>query len=196
MVNPITIGLTGGIGSGKTTVAHIFLAMGYPVYFSDDRAKRLMVNDEKLMTNIKHVFGEDIYLNNQLDRAKLGNIVFNDKAMLAKLNALVHPAVALDFKKWCAKQKASIVFKEAAVLFETGLYKQMNYNVLITCPKPIRVSRVMKRDNVTKQQVLARMNNQWEEDKKAKLADFLIDNSGSELVVPQVQHLLNGIEKT
>lgn len=194
MDKQLSIGLTGGIGSGKTTIAKIFQSMGYPVYFADTRAKYLMVNNQKLIASVQSLFGEDIYTNNKLNRAKLGNIVFNDKAKLEQLNQLVHPAVASDYNNWRTKQRSNIVFKEAAILFETGSYKAMDLNILVTCPVEERIRRVVNRDNTTKEEVISRMNNQWNEEKKLKLSDFTIDNSGNLLVTPQITTILSQLK--
>lgn len=195
MDKQLSIGLTGGIGSGKTTIAKIFQSMGYPVYFADTRAKYLMVNNQKLIASVQSLFGEDIYTNNKLNRAKLGNIVFNDKAKLEQLNQLVHPAVARDYNDWRTKQRSNIVFKEAAILFETGSYKAMDLNILVTCPVEERIKRVIKRDNSTKEEVLSRMNNQWPEEKKIKLADYTINNSGKVLIMEQIIAILFKLNK-
>jgi dephospho-CoA kinase len=186
----ISIGLTGGIGSGKSTVAKVFVAMGIPVYNSDVRAKLLMVKNQEVILAIKNLFGNDIYIDNKLDKQKLANIVFTDISKLAQLNKIVHPAVAKDFETWAKQQTSAIVLKEAAILFEIGAYKHLDYNILVTAPKEERINRTIARDNTTKTEVLARMKNQWEDEQKIPLADFIIDNSGEELVIPQVLEIV------
>lgn len=188
------IGITGGIGSGKSVVANILNSMGYPVYNSDDRAKILINKDYNLILKIKESFG-NVYNTEGLDRQKMANIVFNNPEKLALLNSLVHPAVGHDFDLWVKKQSSSLVFKEAAILFETGIYKSLNKVILVTCPLPIKIKRVMERDSVSQEDVENRMKNQWSDEQKIKLSDYVIDNSGNKLLIPQVQKILNHLTK-
>jgi dephospho-CoA kinase len=185
------IGITGGIGSGKSTIAKVFISMGFPVYNSDTRAKELINSNIDVIESIKQEFGDDIYSSEGLDRKKMASIVFSDSDKLQKLNSIVHPAVGLDFDKWANSQNTSFVLKEAAILFETGIYKSLDKTILVTCPKEERINRVMKRDSATKEAIEARMNSQWSEEKKKELADYIIDNSGEEMVIPQVISLIN-----
>ena len=185
------IGITGGIGSGKSTIAKVFISMGFPVYNSDTRAKELINSNIDVIDSIKQEFGDDIYSSEGLYRKKMASIVFSDSDKLQKLNSIVHPAVGLDFDKWANSQNTSFVLKEAAILFETGIYKSLDKTILVTCPKEERINRVMKRDSATKEAIEARMNSQWSEEKKKELADYIIDNSGEEMVIPQVISLIN-----
>ena len=185
------IGITGGIGSGKSTIAKVFISMGFPVYNSDTRAKELINSNIDVIDSIKQEFGDDIYSSEGLDRKKMASIVFSDSDKLQKLNSIVHPAVGLDFDKWANSQNTSFVLKEAAILFETGIYKSLDKTILVTYPKEERINRVMKRDSATKEAIEARMNSQWSEEKKKELADYIIDNSGEEMVIPQVISLIN-----
>ena len=185
------IGITGGIGSGKSTIAKVFISMGFPVYNSATRAKELINSNIDVIDSIKQEFGDDIYSSEGLDRKKMASIVFSDSDKLQKLNSIVHPAVGLDFDKWANSQNTSFVLKEAAILFETGIYKSLDKTILVTCPKEERINRVMKRDSATKEAIEARMNSQWSEEKKKELADYIIDNSGEEMVIPQVISLIN-----
>lgn len=185
------IGITGGIGSGKSTIAKVFISMGFPVYNSDTRAKELINSNIDVIDSIKQEFGDDIYSSEGLDRKKMASIVFSDSDKLQKLNSIVHPAVGLDFDKWANSQNTSFVLKEAAILFETGIYKSLDKTILVTCHKEERINRVMKRDSATKEAIEARMNSQWSEEKKKELADYIIDNSGEEMVIPQVISLIN-----
>lgn len=190
----IKIGLTGGIGSGKSTIAKIFQTLGYPVYIADTRAKELMVSDPLLISEIKAAFGNDIYTNEGLiHREKLASIVFSDKQALSKLNALVHPSVKRDFNDWCTKQNSELVFEEAAILFETGSNKFFDKTILVTASKEERIKRVINRDQTTKEAIESRMANQWPQEKKIPLADYLINNEGDELVIPQVLDILKAI---
>jgi len=188
------IGITGGIGSGKSVAANILNSMGYPVYNSDDRAKILINKDSSLILKIKESFG-NVYNMEGLDRQKMANIVFNNPEKLALLNSIVHPAVGHDFDLWVDKQSSSLVFKEAAILFETGIYKTLDKVILVTCPLPIKIKRVMERDSVSQEDVENRMKNQWSDEQKIKLSDYVIDNSGNKLLIPQVQKILNHLTK-
>lgn len=187
------IGITGGIGSGKSTIAKVFTSMGFPVYNSDTRAKELINSDNELINSIKLAFGEDTYTSSGLDRKKMASIVFNNPKKLAELNSIIHPAVGKDFDTWANAQTSPFVLKEAAILFETGIYKSLYKTILVTAPQEIRIERVMKRDNTTREEVLSRMASQWPEEKKMELSDFVIDNSGRELVIPQVVEIVNSI---
>ena len=170
------VGLTGGIGSGKTFVSELFSKLGVPVYISDKKAKKLMHTDKKLIHSITKLFGKKAYVNNNLNREYIASKVFTDKKLLEKLNAIVHPAVANDFNKWKAKQNSKFVIKEAAILFETGSYKTCDKIILVTAPEAIRIERVRKRDNVTERTVKDRMNNQWPDNQKKMLSDYVINN--------------------
>lgn len=184
------VGITGGIGSGKSTVCRIFSLLGIPVYYADDAAKEIMHKDEQLKASIKHHFGDNIYdENGQLQRAALGKIVFNDKDKLELLNSLVHPATIRQGNEWAARQQAPYVIKEAALLFESGSAASLDVIIGVTAPQPLRLLRVMKRDNVSREDVLARMYKQIEEPIKMKLCDFVIHNDDQQMVIPQVLQL-------
>lgn len=189
------IGITGGIGSGKSTIARVFISMGFPVYNSDIRAKELINSQTELKEAIKQVFGQNIYTEQGLDRKKMAKIVFNNPEELKKLNQLVHPAVGKDFDEWKNRQTSGFVLKEAAILFETGIYKSLDKIILVTCDKEIRIARVMQRDSETREAILARMDNQWSDKKKTELADFVIDNSGKTLVIPQIISIINTLKR-
>ena len=171
-----TIGLTGGIGSGKTIVLKEFMKRGIPCYSADERAKYLMQNNLKLKAEIKNFFGSAIFKNEQFLTQDIAKIVFSDTEKLKKLNSLVHPFVYGDFEIWKTNQKKKTVMKEAAILFESGAYKNCDIVVLVVAPKKDRIKRVIKRDGCTKIEVLNRMNNQWEDSKKMKLANYIIKN--------------------
>jgi dephospho-CoA kinase len=189
----LKIGITGNIGSGKTTVSKLFELMGIPVFYADDAAKILMVTDEELIAGIKQTFGTESYLDDKaLNRKHIADIVFNDEKKLAKLNALVHPAVFRAFDKWAEeelKDDVPYVLKEAAVLFESSSYKFCDKTIMVTAPLDLRIKRVMHRDNITRQEVLNREARQFTEEKKIHLADYVIKNDESELVIPQVLKL-------
>lgn len=173
---PKIIGLTGGIGSGKSRIVAVFTALGVPCYIADQEAKKLMVDNARVKKQIIDLFGEKAYNQNDLNRAYIGELVFNDSQKLAALNAIVHPAVAQDFSVWVSQQDYPYVIKEVAILFETAGYKAVDQSILITAPKEIRLQRAMKRDQCTKEEVLARMNNQWEDEQRLPLASHVIEN--------------------
>lgn len=183
----LKIGITGGIGSGKSTVSRIFELLGIPVYYADERAKDILTRDAELITAVKAHFGEEVYdENGVLNRKYLGNIVFNDKRQLALLNSLVHPATIRDSNQWAQQQKAPYVLKEAALLFETESFHHLDKIIGVFAPQPLRIHRVMKRDNVTRDEVLARINKQIDETIKMRLSDYVIYNDEQRMVIPQV----------
>lgn len=183
----LKIGITGGIGSGKSTVAKIFALLGVPVYYADDAAKTIMQTDKLLIEQVKLHFGEHIYdANNVLDRAALGKIVFNDKDKLELLNSLVHPATIRHSDEWADQQTAPYVLKEAALLFESGSFQYLDKCIGVYAPQPLRIHRVMKRDNIGRADVLARMHKQIDDSIKMKLCDYIIRNDDQEMVIPQV----------
>jgi len=186
----LKIGLTGGIGSGKTFVCRIFEELGVPVYYADDRAKWLMQNDAHLVAAIKKAFGENIYSGNQLDRAKLAAMVFNNKQALEKLNNLVHPAVFTDTAFWLEERRESpYTIREAALIFETGSDQLLDKVITVTAPLEIRIQRVMQRDNVPRENVMARVANQMDEKEKVKRADYVIYNDNNHSLMAQIEHI-------
>lgn len=187
----LKIGLTGGIGSGKTTVAKIFEILGIPVYYADEAAKKLMNEDEELKKNIIAEFGEDIYINGKLDRKTLAGIVFNTPEKLNILNSIVHPATINDASKWMQKQSAPYSLKEAAIIFESASQHHLDYVIGVTAPAQLRIQRTMQRDGITQQEVIARMDKQMDETIKMKLCDFLIYNDEQQMLLPQVLELHN-----
>lgn len=170
------LGLTGGIGSGKTTVAGFFEELGIPVYIADREAKRLMEEDPKVRQDIINLFGNGAYDQNLPDRKYIASLVFRDKEKLEQLNDIIHPAVALDFERWKSNQQAPYVLYEAAILFEKGGYKKCDFNLLVTAPHSEKIKRLQKRDSSTLEEIEARMSHQWTDEKKAELADFIIEN--------------------
>ena len=174
------VGLTGGIGSGKTAVSNIISDIGIPVYNSDNRAKWLMNNDKELQNNIIQLFGDKAYLNNQLNRSYISTIVFDNPKKLNQLNSLVHPCVAIDFKEWIVENNtAEIVVKEAAILIESDAYKQMDSIVLVVADEKLRINRVSIRDGVKVAAIKKRMDTQMSDQMKMKYADHIINNDGS-----------------
>jgi len=186
MSKPVLVGLTGGIGSGKSTVAKVFETLGVPIFNSDLIAKSIVNNDAEVISKIVAEFGA-IYLDGELDKVKMATIVFNDKTALETLNKIVHPKVGLYFENWVEQNDSvEILMKEAAILIESGAYKQMDKIVLVTAPEALRLERVVNRDNTTGQKVNDRIVAQLSDKQRAVFADYTIDNGGRELVVPQV----------
>lgn len=186
----IKIGITGGIGSGKSTVCKVFSVIGIPVFNADEEARRLMQEDKNLVEKIKKLFGEEAYQNEKLNRAKIAAMVFENKDLLQKLNALVHPAVGKEFIRWAAKQtNQPYIIKEAAILFESNAHKGLDYVIAISAPEKLRIERIMQRDGVSEEQVKQRMQNQWPERKKVQLADFVIVNDDKKMILPQIMRL-------
>lgn len=185
----LKIGLTGGIGSGKTTVARIFTVLGIPVFDADAAAKTIMNEDEGLKQKIIALFGKESYQNGVLQRKYLANIVFNDALKLEQLNALVHPATIAWANSWALQQTTPYSIKEAALFFESGSAMGIDYIIGVYTPEHLRIHRVMQRDQVTREEVLARMHKQIDENMKMKLCDFVIVNDEQQLLIPQVLHL-------
>ena len=183
---PKIVGLTGGIGSGKTTVANVFANLGIPVFNADAVAKDLMQNDAALHQKLVELFGTAVFASGKLDRTYLANIVFNDPYQLERLNSVVHPITIQAAKDWAAKQNAPYVIKEAALIFESGSGEGLSGVIGVYAPLSLRIHRVMQRDHSTKQEVEARMKFQIEESIKMKLCDWVITNDDLHLVVPQV----------
>ncbi len=192
MSYPFQVGVTGGIGSGKSLVCQIFQILGIPVYDADQRARWLMNNDEPLRMAIIHSFGPQSFdSNSTLNNTYLAKAVFNDKEKLEELNKLVHPIVEEDYEQWLLPHsKEKYVIKEAALLFETGSYQILNAIVVVSAPEELRIERVLKRDPFrTREQIMKILKNQFSEVKKLKLADYILDNDLNSMVIPQVLEL-------
>ncbi len=183
------IGLTGGIGSGKTTVAKIFEVLGIPVYYADDAARRLMNTDPGLKRKIVLLFGEQAYSDGLLDRNYISSQVFENKEKLSALNNLTHPVTIKDADDWMNNQQSPYAIKEAALIFESGAEKKLDLVIGVAAPEEIRIRRTMQRDAVPRDQVIARMKNQLPEEEKMKRCDFLIYNDDAQAVLPQVLEL-------
>ena len=185
----LKLGITGGIGSGKSTVAKAFEVLGIPVYYADDAAKKLMNEAEELKEKIHLQFGNEVYKNGQLDKKYLANIVFKSPEKLALLNSLVHPATLQDAERWMQKQSTAYAIKEAALIFESGAHEHLDFVIGVTAPAPLRMQRTMQRDGITREEVMARMDKQMEDTIKMKLCDFVIKNDEQEMLLPQVIEL-------
>nr|WP_321451899.1 dephospho-CoA kinase [uncultured Carboxylicivirga sp.] len=188
----LKIGLTGGIGSGKSTVAQFLEVLGVPVYYADERAKLLMNTNIQVILEIKKLLGEAAYCEGRVNRPYVAQMVFNNKLLLKGLNQIVHPAVKKDFEEWCdLRANKKWVVQEAAILFENDGYKKFDQIILVTAPMNLRIQRVVKRDNVSESKVIERINNQWTDDKKVKLANAVIVNDDKQSVIEQVIQLVN-----
>lgn len=186
MNKPLLVGLTGGIGSGKSTVAKVFKTLSVPVFNSDDIAKNIINNDIDVIREVTTEFGT-VYSDGKLDKVKMAAIVFNDADALEKLNKIIHPKVAEHFQKWIEENKeAAILIKEAAILIESGAYKKMDKIVLVTAPEKIRIQRVVKRDKTSNQKVKERIQTQFSDKEKMSYADYTIVNDDKQLIIPQV----------
>lgn len=188
------IGLTGGIGSGKTTIAKLFIAEGIPVYIADDEAKKIMKSAEAVQ-KVAAVFGNEVIKNNHIDTKTLSSIVFNNPDKLKALNAIVHPLVKKHFDEWLSKKEMfPFIIKEAAILFESGSYKYCNKIITVTASQETRINRVMQRDNVTEQEVLDRIKNQWPDSEKIAKSDYVIGNENLEETKIQFQKILKKLK--
>jgi len=180
------IGITGGIGSGKSTVAKIFETLGVPVYYADDAARRIMNENEALREAIQKSFGKETYINKQLNRSYLASIVFGNEEKLALLNEFVHPLTIEDSEKWMQAQSGKYAIKEAALIFETDVWKGLDKVIGVSSPYELRLQRTMQRDSMSDEAVLARMSKQMNEEEKMKRCDFVIYNDETQLLIPQV----------
>ena len=185
----LKVGITGGIGSGKSVVCQVFATLGIPVFNADAAARYLMENDDELIQGICDLFGREVYLDGKIDRAKVSAIVFRDPEKLQQLNAIVHPATIGYSKKWFGKQLAPYVIKEAAIFFESGSYKEMDVMVGVYAPTELRIQRTMKRNNLSREKVQSIMDHQMDEDEEMKLCDHVIVDDNITPVLPQVLKL-------
>ena len=190
------VGLTGGIGSGKTTVAKLFQAQGVAIFVSDTEAKKLMETSAEIHKELIALFGDEVIAENGLpDRKFIAGKVFNDKDLLEQLNQIIHPRVASYFQEWKTQQNTPYIIYEAAIIFEKNLQHRFDYTIIVTAPEEEKIKRVMKRDNSSEEEVKARIKNQWPDSDKIKLADFQIENNDLELTKTKVsalhKHLLS-----
>ena len=181
------VGLTGGIGSGKTTVANMFAELGIPIYNADIEAKKLTATSQTIRKKLIELLGKETYKEGVLDRKFMADRIFSDNELLQAVNAIIHPEVANHFKIWVAHQKSPYVIKEAAIIFESGAHLQYDLIILVTAPKKVRIQRVMSRDNSSQKEVEQRIANQWSDSKKSKLADIIIKNVNLDSTRRQVE---------
>jgi dephospho-CoA kinase len=187
MSKPLQIGVTGGIGSGKSIVCKIFAVLGAPVYDADSRAKWLMNNNSDVKKSIRLEFGEESFNNNGLNRDYLAKLVFNDQSKLTKLNAIVHPAVGKDYTEWVGKQTSKYTIKEAALMFESGAYKALDKIINVSAPEELRIIRVLKRDAFReKEEVRAIIDKQLSEEERNNRSEYTLYNDEKELLLPQI----------
>ena len=182
----LRVGLTGGIGSGKSTIAQIFEVLGIPVYYADISAKKLMNENADLRSSITNIFGEQAYTNNILDRKYISSIVFSDPAKLQQLNALVHPATKKDGEAWMQEQTSPYAIHEAALIFEAKVSDRLDLVIGVSSPIELRIKRAMERDKVSREEVLKRMEQQLDEEVKMSKCDFVLINDEQQLLIPQV----------
>lgn len=179
----LKIGITGGIGSGKSYICGILEKMGYSVYYSDKASKQLTVTNETIRKGLIQLLGETVYQNNKLNKEFLASKLFGNDVIREQVNSIIHPVVRADFNKWAEQQTSPIVFNEAAILIETGSYKTLDFTVVVTADKELRIQRTMTRDNISREEVLSRMSKQWEDEEKIKYADFVIYNDERPLLI-------------
>jgi dephospho-CoA kinase len=185
----LKVGITGGIGSGKSTVCNLFKCLEIPVFNADEIGRSLLSEDRNVIEDVTGVFGKEILYEGKPDRKKIAEIVFINPEKLKQLNAIIHPAVRKHFNEWMSRQASNYVIDEAAILFETGIYKQLDFTILVIAPEEIRIKRVMQRDEVDAGSIKSRMKNQWSDEEKEKIADFVIINDGIKPVLPQVMKI-------
>ena len=189
------VGITGGIGAGKTLVCRILNAMGYPVFYSDSESKKILNSDPVVKAAILELFGAQAYRNNQLNRSFISDQVFTNPERLTRLNAIAHPAVRNAFEKWITEQDSPLIFNEAAILFETKIYKNYDATVVVTAPIELRIRRVIERDNTDEASVRSRIEKQWTDDQKRTLADFEIVNNEDDFLIPQLLELIQKLKE-
>lgn len=191
----LKIGVTGGIGSGKSVVCKALEALGYAVFYSDIEAKKLMHQSATAKLGLQNILGEAVYKNGELNKAFIATTIFTNPELKKQVNDLIHPLVRSAFTSWASAQNNTLVFNEAAILFETGSYKQFDATLLVTADRETRIKRVMARDHISKEEVETRMKNQWEDEKKIPLADFVIYNDDKKLILPQLITIIETLLK-
>lgn len=185
----LVVGLTGGIGSGKTTVAQFFARLGIPVYLADNQAKALMTRSKIIKRKLIKLLGAQTYQNEELNKSYIADKIFNNAKLLETMNSIVHPKVAAHFKTWLKKQDSPYIIKEAALLFENGSYKNLDYIITVVAPQELKIQRVIKRDQSSDKHVKAIMEQQWNDDLKVKLSDFIINNIELSSIKQQVEEI-------
>ena len=186
----LAVGITGGIGSGKSYICQIFEYLGIKIYYADARARHLSNNDAGIVSQVTNLFGDKAYVNGEYNRMHIASVVFNNSQKLQQLNSIIHPAIEKDYHNWLKSHASEpYTLKEAAILFESGTYKLLDKTILVTAPIVTRINRVVKRDNISPNDVQSRINKQWPTEKILPLADFIIENDGKRLILPQIINL-------
>ena len=189
----IKVGVTGGIGSGKSYVCLIIEQLGFPVFYSDKVAKDVLISDEVTKSKLIDIFGKSIYQNNQLDKVQFSQLLFSDPVLLKKVNAIIHPRVRELFHAWSLQQNSSILFNEAAILFETDSYKNFDATILVTSPLDLRIQRIIDRDGLSESDIMKRMDNQWKDDDKKTLATYCIVNDDKTGLLAQIEEIITNL---
>jgi dephospho-CoA kinase len=187
--NIMKLGVTGGIGSGKTSVCRVFCVLGIPVFFADPEANQVMNSDKNIIREINKLSSKNLYSNGTLDRKKLATLIFNDEDLLRKVNSLVHPIVFDNFKRWTEIQTSPYVIMEAAILFESGASELVDRVATVIAPVEERISRVTKRNTLSREQVLERINNQMNDSERIKKSDYIINNAENEMIIPAILNI-------
>lgn len=197
--NTLRLGITGGIGSGKTSVCRVFHVLGIPCFSADPAAKDIMDSDPEVIRKLNSIAGKDLYQGGSLDRMELAKLIFNNNSLLSEVNSLVHPLVFQQFNKWQLEQESPYVIMEAAILFESGAAKLVDRVATVVAPVEERIQRVMSRNNLGRDQILERMRNQMDDEQRMRLSDYIIHNSENDMIIPAIlkihQDLLNLIHK-
>jgi dephospho-CoA kinase len=190
------IGITGGIGSGKSYIAKIIEQMGFPIYNSDSRSKELTLSNKVIREGLISLFGEDVYINSELNKKLIASKIFTDDILRKKVNTLIHPIVREDFYEWSLRQESRIVFNEAAILFETGAYRNLDSTILVCAPLELKIKRVTERENCSRESVTIRMDKQWPDEKKVQLSDYVIVNDEQSPILNQIEKVVEKIDQT
>jgi len=186
----VKIGITGGIGSGKSVVAELLQVMNIPVYNADDASKKILKNNDLVRRKLQNLLGDDIFFpDGELNRPRMASLIFNDPELLSQTNAIIHPAVFDDFDCWCRQQSSSVVACESAIIFECGLNRRLDHVIMVSAPEELRIARAAARDHTTKEQIKNRIKNQLPDSEKAQLSDFIILNDGRQAIIPQIRRL-------
>lgn len=189
----IKIGITGGIGSGKSVVSTLLTVLGYPVYNADTESKKLTNSSPVIRKELIDLFGHEIYSNLGLNKKLLASRIFNDQDLLQRVNGIIHPEVKLDFEKWATRQDAPICSIESAILFESGFDRTVDFSLMVYAPKEVRIERSMRRDDSSREEIERRINSQMADEKKMELSDYIIYNDGKKAIIPQVQQFIKHI---
>lgn len=187
------VGITGGIGSGKSFICQVIEKMGFPVYYSDSESKKIIQTDPEIRLKLTALYGQEVFSNNSLNRTFLAEQIFKSDENRLKVNAIIHPKVRAHFKEWVDTQSSHIVFNEAAILFETGAYKNFDHVILVTAPEETRISRVMQRDNISIEEVELRISKQWSDEEKKGYTNLVIENDGRP-ILSQIEAIIEKIE--